>query len=66
MDGSEAEVFVGVDMAKLEHYAQAITDGGVELFGCPVGNDETAIGAMIDAAAVHGSVAWRDGAALLQ
>lgn len=57
MDGSEAEVFVGVDMAKAEHYAQAITTGGVELFGRPVGNDEAAIGAMIDGAAVHGSVA---------
>ena len=28
MDGIEAEVFVGVDMAKAEHYAQAITAEG--------------------------------------
>ncbi len=30
MDGPNADVFVGVDMAKTEHYAQAITTDGVE------------------------------------
>jgi hypothetical protein len=35
MDGTNAEVFVGVDMAKAEHYAQAITAEGVELFDRP-------------------------------
>jgi hypothetical protein len=39
MNGSEAEVFVGVDMAKAEHYAQAITTGGVEVFDRPIDND---------------------------
>ena len=56
MNGTDAEVFVGVDMAKTEHYAQAITTGGVELFSRPIDNDESAIGAMIDEAAAHGSV----------
>lgn len=57
MDGSDAEVFVGVDMAKAEHYAQAITTGGVEVFGRPVGNDQAVIESMLDDAAGHGSVA---------
>ena len=54
MDHKEIGVFVGVDMAKGEHYAQAMTAGGVELFGRPVANDEVAIGAMIDRAGAHG------------
>jgi transposase len=57
MDGTNAEVLVGVDMAKAEHYAQAITAEGVELFGRPVANDEAVIEAMLDEAAVRGSVA---------
>ena len=57
MDGPDAEVFVGVDMAKAEHYAQAITVGGVEVFGRPVDNDQAAIEAMLDTAGEHGSVA---------
>jgi len=57
MDGSNAEVFVGVDMAKDEHYAQAFTTGGVELFDRPVANDEAVIEALLDSAAEHGSVA---------
>jgi transposase len=57
MDGPKAEVFVGVDMAKVEHYAQAITTEGVELFGRPIDNDEAAIEAMLDDAGEHGSVA---------
>ena len=57
MDGPEAEVFVGVDMAKSEHYAQAVTIGGVEVFGRPVLNDQSDIEAMLDAAAELGPVA---------
>ena len=57
MDGPDAEVFVGVDMAKAEHYAQAITVGGVEVFGRPVDNDQADIEAMLDTAGEHGSVA---------
>ena len=57
MNGTNAEVFVGVDLAKTEHYAQAITTGGVELFSRPIDNDESAIGAMIDEAAAHGGIA---------
>jgi transposase len=43
-------------MAKGDHYAQVIGPDG-ELFDRPVGNDETAIGRLIDDAASHGVVA---------
>jgi transposase len=55
-DPAGIEVFVGVDMAKGDHYAQAIGAEG-ELFDRPVGNDEAAITELIDAAAQHGRVA---------
>jgi transposase len=55
-DPASIEVFVGVDMAKGDHYAQAISAEG-ELFDRPVGNDETAISQLIDDAASHGTVA---------
>ena len=57
MDGPEAEVCVGVDMAKAEHYAQAITVDGAEVFGRPIDNDQAAIESMLDSAGEHGSVA---------
>ncbi len=57
MNRSEAEVFVGVDMAKAEHYAQAITTGGVEVFDRPIDNDQATIEAMLDDAGEHGTVA---------
>jgi len=55
-DPASIDVFVGVDMAKGDHYAQAISAAG-ELFDRPVGNDEAAIAELIDAARVHGQVA---------
>lgn len=57
MEPSEIEVFVGVDMAKTEHFAQATTTDGVELFARPTLNDQTVLEAMIDDAAEHGTVA---------
>ena len=57
MSKSEIEVFVGVDMAKGEHYAQAITTQGMELFSRPVTNDQAAIEAMLNQASAHGRVA---------
>ncbi len=54
---TEIKVFVGVDMAKGDHYAQAITTDGVELFSRPVQNDQAAIETMLDEAAVHGPIA---------
>jgi transposase len=57
MEPSEIGVFVGVDMAKTEHFAQATTTDGVELFARPVLNDQTAIEKLIDDAAAHGRVA---------
>ena len=57
MNKTEIEVFVGVDMAKEEHYAQAITTQGMELFARPVGNDQAAIEAMLNDAQEHGPAA---------
>ena len=57
MNKSEIGVFIGVDMAKDEHYAQAITTRGDELFARPVGNDQAAIETMLNDTADHGQVA---------
>ena len=51
------EVFVGVDIAKGDHYACAVTAAGAEVLARSVRNDEAAIGRLIDDAAVHGTVA---------
>lgn len=50
-------VLVGVDMAKTEHFAHAVTDDGDELFARSVPNDEAAIEQVIDDAGEHGRVA---------
>ena len=50
-------VFVGVDVAKGNHYACALTSGGEALLARPVSNDEGAIRRMIEDAAAHGSPA---------
>ena len=57
MDHTRIEVLVGIDMAKAEHFAHAITTNGDELFARSVSNDEAAIGALIDAASEAGKVA---------
>ena len=49
-------VFVGVDVAKGDHWAHAVAAGGAELFSRAVANDEAAIGALIDEAAGGGPV----------
>lgn len=51
------EVFVGVDVAKGDHYACAVTSAGAEVLARGVPNDEAAIGRLIDDAAAHGAVA---------
>lgn len=51
---ADIEVFVGIDMAKGDHYAQAISSTGDELFDRPVANDEAAIVRLIDDAQAHG------------
>ena len=56
MGSERPEVFVGVDVAKAEHWCQAITTDGVELFGRGVANDEAALGRMIEAAQGAGRV----------
>jgi Transposase len=56
-DPASIEVFVGVDMAKGDHYAQAISVDGKELFDRPVANDEAAIGELVRDTSAHGWVA---------
>lgn len=56
-DHRDIDVFVGVDMAKQNHYAHVIDRDGTDLLDRPVGNDEVAIGRLIDDAGRHGSVA---------
>ncbi len=51
------DVFVGVDMAKADHYAQATMADGTELFDRAVFNDEAAINSLIDDVSVHGQLA---------
>ena len=53
----DVEVFVGVDIAKGDHYACAVTAAGAEVLARSVRNDEAAVGRLIDDAAVHGTVA---------
>jgi hypothetical protein len=60
MDLDDISVFVGVDMAKGEHYAQAITTDGTEVFDRSVSNDQVAIEALIDRADEAGPVASCD------
>lgn len=57
MDHTAIEVVVGVDMAKGDHFAQAVTVDGVELFARSLANDQADIEAAIAAAAEHGRVA---------
>jgi transposase len=56
-DYRRVEVFVGVDMAKENHYAQAITATGEEVFHRPVLNDQSAIEKLIVDARRKGRVA---------
>ena len=51
------EVFVGVDIAKGDHYACAVTSTGEEVLARSVRNNETTIRCLIDDAKVHGAVA---------
>ena len=51
------DVFIGVDIAKGDHYACAATADGREVLAHSVSNDEAAIGRLIDDAAAHGAVA---------
>jgi transposase len=57
MEPSEIGVFVGVDMAKTEHFAQATTTDGVELFARSVLNDQASIEQLLDDVGAHGNVA---------
>ena len=54
---ADIEVFVGVDVAKGDHYACAVTSAGTEVLARGVCNDEASISRLIDDAAAHGTVA---------
>ncbi len=54
MRGSEIDVFVGIDMAKTDHFAQVITTDGDEVLARPVLNDQAAIEQLIGDAQGHG------------
>ena len=56
-DCVDIEVFVGVDVAKGDHYACALSAAGEAVLARSVPNDEASIGRLIDDAAVHGAVA---------
>ena len=53
----DIDVFVGVDIAKEEHFAHAVTTAGGDVFSGRVGNDEDEIGRLIDRAGSVGRVA---------
>ena len=57
LDHRTIGVFVGVDMAKENHYAQAITVAGDEVFHRSVLNDQAAIEKLIVDAGRHGRIA---------
>jgi len=57
MEHTMIDVFVGVDMAKTDHYAHAVTRTGETLFTRSVANDEGAINEMIDDVTAHGAAA---------
>ena len=48
---------VGVDIAKADHYACAVTVTGEHVLARPVSNDETAIERLTGEASTHGNVA---------
>lgn len=50
------EVFIGIDMAKEDHYAQVITSDGSEVFARPVRNDQPDIEALFADAGAHGRI----------
>ncbi len=49
------EVFVGVDVAKGDHYACAVRAAGGEVLARGVPNDQSSIAALIDDAEAHGA-----------
>ena len=57
VDHTTIEVIVGIDMAKGDHFAHAITMAGEELFARSLANDQVDIEAAIETASKHGTVA---------
>ena len=56
-DPIEVEVFIGVDVAKTDHYACVVTADGEQVLARSVGNDETSVAGLFDKAAAHGAAA---------
>ena len=56
-NAAQVDVFIGVDIAKADHYACAVTTVGERVLSRPVANDEAAIGRLIDDASTRGNVA---------
>lgn len=54
---TEVEVLVGLDVAKTTHHATAIDVNGAVLFDRPVGNEQSALEALLEAAGAHGEPA---------
>ena len=57
IDHRSVDVFVGVDIAKAEHYAYATTTNGEKVLARPVPNTQSAITDLIDEACAHGAAA---------
>lgn len=53
-NADQAGVFLGVDIAKEEHFCHAVTAAGEVLFTGAVGNDEASLDGMIDQAEQRG------------
>jgi transposase len=51
----QVDVWVGLDVGKEEHFAEVLDDSGERLFARSVVNDQTALEALLDRAAGHGT-----------
>ena len=52
---SQVDVWVGLDVGKLEHFADVLDDNGERLFARAVVNDQADLEALLDRAAGHGT-----------
>ena len=52
---SQVDVWVGLDVGKLEHFADVLDDRGGRLFARAVANDQADLEALLDRAAGHGT-----------
>lgn len=57
VDFPNADVWVGLDIVKAEHFADVLDDDGERRFATSVISDEASLRALLSRAAVHGTVA---------